>query len=144
VRKKASVAANAAKYAFGISIAYTLIPPVISLIEGLEVSGNAMAQRGVVGIAWFLIIFLGLFAKGILSKGDQDAGAEIPKYPKKLSKWNFVFIIAAPLALWSFFWQPIIDGALENRYWIGVVFWVSVMFISGRNIFSAINRKTSN
>lgn len=144
MRKKAAVAANAAKYAFGISAAYTLVPPAMNLIEGLEVSGNMMAQRVIVGVSWFLIIFIGLFAKGILSKDDQNTEAATPKEPKKLSKWNFVFIIAAPLALWNFFGQSIIEGTIENRYWIGVAFWVAVMFISGRNIFSVLNKKSSN
>jgi cation transport ATPase len=145
MRKKSVVAINAAKYALGISASYILVPPVMYLIEGIEVSGGMMAERVIVGSFWFLIIFIALFAKGMRSNDDQNTeDAAAPKKSKKISNWNFVFIVVAPLALWSFFGQPIIEGTIENKYWVGVAFWVVVMFISGKNIFLALNKKTTS
>lgn len=139
---KAAAAANAAKYAIAVSAAYILIPPIIRISEGLEVSGNFMAQRVIVGLAWFLIVFIGFFVKGLFSKEQhEDISSDTQKGPKKLSKWNFVFVIFAPLALWGFFGEPISNGTLESRYYLGVVFWVVVTIISGRNIWMALRRK---
>lgn len=144
MKNKTTVAIKAAKYALGISASYILVPPFINLIEGVEISGNMMAQRVLVGATWFIIIFIGLFINWMRSGSDKNRGdTDSPHVSKKVSKWNFVFIIIAPLALWFFFGQSMIEGKLENRYWLGVIFWVSIIFVSGRNILLALKQKPS-
>jgi len=145
MRTKSAIAVNAAKYALGISAAYILFPSLMNLIEGIEVSGNMMAQRVVIGASWFLIIFIGLFLKGMRSKDDKNnEHAVSPEKIKTFSNWNFVFIIVAPLALWSFFGKSIIEGTIESKNFVGVAFWVAIIFISGRNIFLGINKKNTS
>lgn len=144
MKNKTTIALKAAKYALGISASYILVPSVMNLIEGLEISGNMMAQRVIVGVAWFLIIFIGLFA--FLMRSGSDKKKEdviVPHKQKLVSKWNYVFIIIAPLSLWLFFGQSMIEGTFENKYWFGVIFWIAVILVSGRNIFLALNRKIS-
>lgn len=147
MRKKIIIATNAAKYALWMSAAYITLPTVIDFNNGVEVTGNIMAQRFVVGISWFLIIFIGLFLKNILSKHDQSIDiTPLVKEPKQTSKWksftwNILMFIAAPLSLWYFFGQAIIEGSIENKYWLGVAFWIVMMLYSGRNLFLIMHRK---
>lgn len=100
-----------------------------------------IAEKLVVGIAWFPILFLGLWAWGTFSKKDplQSKPRISPKTNTngKPSKWNYVSILAGILMLLFIFLPDFINGTLAGQYYLGVIFWIAVIIYCTRNILQA-------
>lgn len=69
-KRTKAAAASAAKWALILSGAFILGPIIIGLAGGTGLSGKIVAEKLVIGIAWFPILFFGLWAWGAYSKKD--------------------------------------------------------------------------
>lgn len=153
-----AAAVTAVKWAAGLSAGFILGPIVMGLASGTVVPGKLIAEKLIVGIAWFPILFFGLWAWGALSKKNPVTGAALDseKVPteapattnkvsnpddsapsKKPNKWNYVGIGAGVFMLLFLFLPQIISGTLANQYYLGAAFWVGVIIYSSLNILRA-------
>jgi hypothetical protein len=153
-----AAAVTAVKWALGLSAGFVLGPIVIRLASGTELSGKLIAEKLIVGIALFPILFFGLWVWGTLSKKDPVTGAttietkkettEIPATvqksdyhknatPRKPGKWNYVGIGAGVFMLLFLFLPEIVNGTLANIYYLGAAFWVGVIIYCSLNILRA-------
>jgi len=57
-----AAAVTAVKWAAGLSAGFILGPIVMGLASGTAVSGKLIAEKLVVGIVWFPILFFGLWS----------------------------------------------------------------------------------
>jgi len=151
-------AVTAVKWAAGLSAGFILGPIVMGLASGTAVPGKLIAEKLIVGIVWFPILFFGLWVWGALSKKNPVTGATLdPKIettetpvttnkagnlhisppPGKPNKWNYVGIGAGVFMLLFLFLPQIISGTLANQYYLGAAFWVGVIIYSSLNIFGA-------
>lgn len=155
-----AAAVTAVKWAGGLSTGFILGPIVMGLASGTAVPGKLIAEKLIVGIAWFSILFFGLWAWGALSKNNPVTGAaldpdktatEAPAASSKVgnldassqsrkpNKWNYVGIGAGVFMLLFLFLPQIISGTLANQYYLGAAFWVGVIIYSSLNIIRARN-----
>jgi hypothetical protein len=153
-----AAAVIAFKWAAGLSAGFILGPIFLGITSGSDVSGKLIAEKLIVGVFSFPIIFLGLWIWGAQSKknpitgvslGSEKATIEIAattdslgksdnsKLPKKPSKWNYVGIGSGLFMLLFLFIPEMIDGTLANQYYLGAAFWVGVIIYSTINILSA-------
>lgn len=150
-----AAAATVVKWAAGLSAGFILGPIVMGLASGTAVPGKLIAEKLIVGIVWFPILFFGLWAWGALSKKNPVTGAAIDfekEQPeasattnkggnfvasKTPSKWNYVGIGAGAFMLLFLFLPQIISGTLANQYYLGAAFWVGVIIYSSLNILKA-------
>ena len=150
-----AAAVTALKWALGLSAGYILCPIIISLASGTALTGNIIAQKLIVGIAWFPILLFGIWVWGTLSKKNLVTGAKIGtksktteiqtavqdatrhENPIKPNKWNYVCIGAGVFMLLLFFLPEIIKGTLANIYYLGAAFWVGVIIYCSLNILRA-------
>lgn len=152
-----AAAATAVKWALGLSSGFILGPIVFALTSGAALSGELVAQKLIIGIAWFPILFFGLWAWGALSKKDPITGAEVEtvkrtsETPKtiqeadihgdsthsKPNKWNYIGIGMGAFMLLFLFLPQIINGTLANIYFLGAAFWVGVIIYCSINILRA-------
>lgn len=63
-----TAAISALQWAFGLSAGFILGPMLISFISGTAISEKLLAEKLIVGSSLFLIIFVGLWLRGIFSK----------------------------------------------------------------------------
>ena len=156
-KKVKPAAASAAKWALILSGAFILGPIIVGLAGGTGLSGKMMAEKLVVGIAWFPILFFGLWAWGVFSKKDPMTGAAIqesdnnkvpfeatdhPEEPGKeatreLSKWNYIGLGVGLFMLLFLFIPKLIAGTLEIQFYLGAAFWVGVIIYCSLNIYRA-------
>lgn len=152
-----AAAASAAKWALGLSAGFVLGPIVIGLASGIGLSGKIIAEKLIVGIAWFPILFFGLWAWGAFSKKDPITGVPIQRddsapvaaravqknistenaQPAKAGKWNYIGIGAGVFMLLFLFLPQIVSGTLANQYYLGAAFWVGVIIYCSLNISRA-------
>lgn len=152
-----AAAVTAVKWAAGLSAGFILGPIVMGLASGTTVPGKLIAEKLIVGIAWFPILFFGLWAWGALSKKNPVTGAALDSEKvqtetpatankgnpddsaplKKPNKWNYVGIGAGVFMLLFLFLPQIISGTLANQYYLGAAFWVGVIIYSSLNILRA-------
>lgn len=153
-----AAAVTAVKWAAGLSAGFILGPLVMGLASGTTVPGKLIAEKLVVGIFWFPILFFGLWAWGALSKKNPVTGADLdseqlqtetpattnkdskPDYSEpstKPNKWNYVGVGAGVFMLLFLFLPEIISGTLANQYYLGAAFWVGVIIYSSLNILRA-------
>lgn len=152
-----AAAASAAKWAIWLSAGFILGPVVIGFAGGGGITGKVIAEKLIVGIACFPIIFIGLWVWGILSKKNPMIGAAIQRAesmstaqttmrkslsientaPKKPSPWNYVGIGVGVFMLLFLFLPQIINGTLANQYYLGAVFWVGMIIYCAFNISRA-------
>jgi len=152
-----AAAVTAVKWAAGLSAGFILGPIVMGLASGSTVPGKLIAEKLLVGIAGFPILFFGLWAWGSLSKKNPVTGAALDSenvrtetpvtankvnpddsaQPKKPNKWNYVGIGAGVFMLLFLFLPQIISGTLANQYYLGAAFWVGVIIYSLVNILRA-------
>jgi len=153
-----AAAVTAVKWAAGLSAGFILGPIVMGLASGTAVPGKLIAEKLIVGIAWFQILFFGLWAWGALSKKNPVTGAALdseklqtetpatankdsnPDYSApstKPNKWNYVGIGAGVFMLLFLFLPEIISGTLANQYYLGAAFWVGIIIYSSLNILRA-------
>lgn len=156
-RTKAA-AVTAVKWAAGLSAGFILGPIVMGLASGTAVPGKLIAEKLIVGIVWFPILFFGLWAWGALSKKNPVTGAALDPEKtsteapvttnkvgnlddsapsKKPNKWNYVGIGAGVFMLLFLFLPQVISGTLANQYYLGAAFWVGVIIYSSLNILRA-------
>jgi hypothetical protein len=150
-----AAAVTAVKWAAGLSAGFILGPIVMGLASGTAVSGKLIAEKLIVGIVWFPILFFGLWAWGALSKKNPvtdaalESKTETTETPAaanmtdnhdgsppsgKPSKWNYVGVGAGVFMLLFLFLPQIISGTLANQYFLGAAFWVGVIIYSSLNI----------
>lgn len=151
-----AAAVTAAKWALGLSAGFILGPIVMRLGSGIEIPGNMVAQRLVIGIAWFVIIFfcLCLWVWGTLSKKNPVTGAKFETEVETkdtqasvqkvgniessnstpASKWNYIGIGVGVFMLLFLFLPQIISGTLAYQYYLGAAFWVGVIIYFSLNI----------
>jgi hypothetical protein len=152
-----AAAVTAVKWALGLSAGFILGPIVIALTSGTEISGKLIAQKLVVGIVWFPILFFGLWIWGALSKKDPITGSDVEMDKKKSDvpkaiqetdihgdstqrkpkKWNYIGIGVGAFMLLFLFLPQIINGTLSNIYYLGAAFWVGVIIYCSLNILRA-------
>lgn len=151
-----AAAVTAVKWAAGLSAGFILGPIVMGLVSGASVPGKLIAEKLIVGIVWFPILFFGLWAWGALSKTNPVTGAthgsgkattEAPATTnkeagnlddspplRKPNKWNYVGIGAGVFMLLFLFLPQIISGTLANQYYLGAAFWVGIIIYCTINI----------
>jgi hypothetical protein len=153
-----AAAVTAVKWAAGLSAGFILGPIVMGLTSGAAVPGKLIAEKLIVGIFWFPILFFGLWAWGALLKKNPVSGAALDSAKaqieapattnevsnpddsaslKKPNKWNYVGIGAGVFMLLFLFLPQIISGTLANQYYLGAAFWVGVIIYSSLNILRA-------
>jgi hypothetical protein len=119
------------------------------------VPGKLIAEKLIVGILWFPILFVGIWAWGTLSRKNPVSGAALESKTKtietsaaanntgkhdssppsgKPNKWNYVGIGTGLFMLLFLFLPQIISGTLANQYYLGAAFWVAVIIYSSLNI----------
>lgn len=153
-----AAALTAVKWAAGLSAGVILGPIIMGLASGTAVPGNLIAEKLIVGIFGFPILFFGLWAWGALSKKNPVTGdvldsksettettatankiSNLDSSPPcgKPSKWNYVGIGAGVFMLLFLFLPQIISGTLANQYYLGAAFWIGVIIYSSINICRA-------
>jgi len=148
-----AAAVTAGKWAAGLSAGFIMGPIVMGLASGTAVPRKLIAEKLIVGIVWFPILFFGLWAA--LSKKNPVTGAALDSEKVKTeasattnkvgnivasktpSKWNYVGIAAGAFMLLFLFLPQIISVTLANQYYLGAAFWVGVMIYSSLNILRA-------
>lgn len=136
-----SAAISALKWAAGLSASFIIGPTVVILANGQGDTGGMIAEKLMVGIAWFPIPFFGLWAWGTFSKKDPLASGHTSSTKtntnKKPSKWNYISIFAGICMLLFIFVPDMINGTIAGQYYLGVIFWLAVIIYSTRNILQA-------
>lgn len=152
-----TAATSALKWAFRLSACFVLGPIVIGLAGGGGVTGKMIAEKLVVGIACFPILFIGLWVWGVFPKKDPMVGAAIQRAesmstapptmrkesslesapPKKLTPWNYIGLGVGGFMLLFLFLPQIVNGTLANQYYFGAAFWVGVIIYCAFNISRA-------
>jgi hypothetical protein len=156
-----AAAVTAVKWAAGLSAGFVLGPIVMGLASGTAVLGKLIAEKLIVGVAWFPILFFGLWAWGALSKKAPVTGAALDSKTEatttppiadragnhvstplsgKPKKWNYVGIGAGVFMLLFLFLPQLISGTLANQYYLGAAFWVGVIIYCSMNIARAKER----
>lgn len=149
-----TAAISALKWAAGLTAGFIIGHTVVILANGQGDPGEMIAEKLVVGIAWFPILFLGLWAWGTFSKKDPLVSNSSPDNQavesaitnknshdrcknKKPSKWNYISICAGILMLLFIFLPDMINGTLAGQYNIGGLFGIIVIIYCTRNILQA-------
>lgn len=136
-----SAAISAFKWAAGLSAGFIIGPTVVILANGQGDTGGMIAGKFVVGIAWFPILFFGLWAWGTFSKKDplqsKPISSPTTNTNGKPNKWNYVSILAGILMLLFIFLPEFINGTLAGQYYLGVIFWIAVIIYCICNILQA-------
>lgn len=152
-----AAAASASKWAFWLSACFILGPIVIGFAGGGGITSKVIAEKLVIGIACFPILFIGLWVWGILSKKDPMTGVAIQRAesmstapttmrkasslgstpPKKPIPWSYVGIGVGVCMLLFLFLPQIVNGTLANQYYLGAAFWVGVIIYCAFNISRA-------
>lgn len=156
--QKKDSAASAVQWALGLSVGYVLGPIIVfSLASGTGVSGGFVAEKLIVGIAWFFIIYFGLRLWGTFQRKTQfrvqaiQPAETTPKIavaaqenissesapPARAGKWNYIGIGVGLFMLLFLFLPQLIRGTFENQYLLGVIFWVGVIIYCLHNISKA-------
>ena len=68
-----AAAVTAVKWAAGLSAGFILGPIVMGLASGTAAPGKLIAEKLIVGLFWFPILFFGLWAWGVLTKKNPVA-----------------------------------------------------------------------
>lgn len=150
-----AAALAAVKWAAGLSAGIILGPIVIALAGGTAAPGKLVAEKLIVGIVQFPILFFSLWAWGALSKKNPVTGTplasdkmqtETPTTTNKVgifagsetpSKWNYVGVAAGTFMLLLLFLPQIISGPPSNQEYLSAAFWVGVIIYSALNIIRA-------
>lgn len=69
--KTKTAAFSALKWAAGLTAGFIIGPIIVILANGQGDAGGMIAEKIVVGIAWFPIFFFGFWAWGTFSKKDS-------------------------------------------------------------------------
>jgi hypothetical protein len=153
-KRTKAAAASAAKWTLILSGAFILGPIIIGLAGGTGLSGKIVAEKLVIGIAWFPILFFGLWAWGAYSKKDPMTGTPVQSTEpedtsvevavekparneaptKQISKWNYVGVGVGIFMLLFLFLPQIISGTLSNQYYLGAAFWVGLIIYCSINM----------
>ncbi len=150
-----AAAVTAVKWAAGLSAGFILGPIVMGLASGTEVPGRLIAEKLIVGIVWFPILFFGIWVWGALLKKNPVTGAALDSKTEametpptsnmvdnhvstppsgKPNKWNYVGIGTGVFMLLFLFFPQLISGTLANQQYLGAAFWVGVIIYCTINI----------
>jgi len=141
--KTKTAAISALKWAAGLTAGFVIGPTVVILANGQGDTGGMIAEKLVVGIAWFPILFFGLWAWGTFSKKDPLVSNHTSSTTtnntsnKNPSKWNYISIFAGICLLLFVFLPDVINGTLAGQYYLGALFWLVVIIYCTRNILQA-------
>jgi len=141
--KTKTAAISALKWAAGLTAGFIIGPTVVILANGQGDTGGMIAEKLVVGIAWFPILFFGLWAWGTFSKKNPLVSNHTSSTTtnntsnKKPSKWNYISIFAGICLLLFVFLPDVINGTLAGQYYLGGLFWLVVIIYCTRNILQA-------
>lgn len=156
-----AAAITAFKWSAGLSSGFVLGPIIMGLASGTAMPEKLIAEKLIVGIYWFPILFLGFWGWGMLTKKNPANGGTLDSKPdtieapptanmtgihvnsssRKPSKWNYVGIGAGAFMLLFLFLPQIISGAIANQYYLGAAFWVGIIIYCTINISRAKEQK---
>ena len=161
----------AIKWAFVLCSGFILGPVFIGIAGGVGISGDAFAEKLVVGILLLPILFAGFWFYGIFTCKDPLTGlghqppssqqptaqsiappsASIPStlsgslsivpLAKKPSVWNYVWIGVGTFMLLFMFLPQAISGTLASQYYLGAAIWVGIIIYCLVNISRAKGAK---
>ena len=149
-----TAAVSALKWAALLSAGLILGPMLMAVVVGGSSAGRLgelFAQKLVVGIFWFPILFIGIWvasssAMRVATKDtsltggstDTSASPSPPTAPivvvQTVSKWTYVWLGVGIFMLLFLFLPEIISGTLARQYFLGVVFWLGVIIYCGKKI----------
>ncbi len=157
-----AAAVTAVKWAAGLSAGFILGPIVMGLASGTEVPGRLIAEKLIVGIVWFPILFFGIWVWGALLKKNPVTGAALDSKTEatetpptanmadnhvstppsgKPNKWNYVGIGTGVFMLLFLFLPKLISGTLANQQYLSAAFWVGVIIYCTINILRVKEQK---
>ncbi|WP_349430997.1 hypothetical protein Q9L42_000030 (plasmid) [Methylomarinum sp. Ch1-1] len=139
--KTKTAAITALKWAAGLTAGFIIGPTIVILANGQGDTGGMIAEKLVVGAAWFPILFFGLWAWGTFSKKYtlENNPTSLPETNtnRRPSKWNHISILAGILMILFVFLPDMINGTLAGQYYLGIIFWIVVIVFCSRNILQA-------
>lgn len=160
-------AGKAAKFSLVASSAFIVAPIIVHVASGIEVTGGFLAQKLVIGIFLFPVIFLVIWAYrsarqidiapaiqspssvpidespinnpniGMVTTKQSQAPVTSETMFNRPSPWNYVMIAVGVSMLLFMFLPVVLSGNIATQHYLSAAFWVGVIAYCAMNIKNA-------